>query len=59
MLASLANLARIWFSATSGMMVDALDGDWALFFLICAGIALIGLPLLWVIMRRYPIEKKA
>lgn len=59
LLASLANLARIWFSATSGMMVDSLDGDWALFFLLCAGIALIGLPLLMVIMRKYPIERLA
>lgn len=56
LLASLANLARIWFSATSGFMVDALDGDWAVFFLLCAVIALVGLPLLLLIMRRYPIR---
>ncbi|WP_237748617.1 AmpG family muropeptide MFS transporter [Nitrincola nitratireducens] len=54
LLASLANLARIWFSASSGIMVDALDGDWTVFFTLCAVIALLGLPLLWVIMRRYP-----
>lgn len=59
LLASLANLARIWFSASSGMMVDALDGDWALFFSLCAVIALIGLPLLLVIMRRYPVAERA
>ncbi|WP_417580416.1 AmpG family muropeptide MFS transporter [Nitrincola sp.] len=57
LLASLANLARIWFSATSGMMVDALDGDWALFFLLCAIIALIGLPLLLIIMKRHPLPR--
>lgn len=56
LLASLSNLARIWFSASSGMMVEALDNDWALFFQLCAVIALFGLPLLWWIMKRYPME---
>lgn len=51
LLASLANLARIWFSAASGLMIDGLDGDWALFFICCTGIALLGLPLLWLIMK--------
>lgn len=55
LLASLGNLARIWLSASSGWMVDKLEGDWALFFVLTAFIALIGLPLLWVIMRRFPI----
>lgn len=59
LLASLANLARIWFSATSGMMIDALDGDWAFFFILCAVIALIGLPLLLIIIRRHPLQKKS
>ncbi|KAA0875479.1 AmpG family muropeptide MFS transporter [Nitrincola tapanii] len=59
LLASLANLARIWFSASSGMMVDALDGDWGLFFLLCALIALLGLPLLYWIMKRYPESGRA
>lgn len=54
MLASLGNLARIWFSAASGWMVDGLGGDWALFFAITALIALAGLPLLLVIMYRFP-----
>ncbi len=54
LLASLGNLARIWFSASSGWMVDSLGGDWALFFVITAVIALIGLPLLWVLMRYFP-----
>jgi PAT family beta-lactamase induction signal transducer AmpG len=35
-------------------MVDALDGDWAIFFAMTAGIALLGLPLLLILMRRYP-----
>lgn len=59
LLASLANLARIWFSASSGWMVDSLDGDWAIFFVYCAVIALIGLPLLLVIMKYYPQPPQA
>jgi MFS transporter, PAT family, beta-lactamase induction signal transducer AmpG len=54
LLASAGNLGRIWLSASSGWMVDALDGDWAVFFAMTAGIALLGLPLLLVLMRRYP-----
>lgn len=52
LLASLANLARIWFSAGSGMMVDAMNGDWSLFFICSTLIALLGLPLLWLIMHK-------
>ncbi|MEX0960718.1 MAG: MFS transporter [Burkholderiales bacterium] len=54
LLASLGNLGRIWLSAASGWMVDSLDGDWAVFFALTAGIALLGLPLLVILMRRYP-----
>lgn len=54
LLASAGNLGRIWLSASSGWMVDALDGDWAVFFALTAGIALLGLPLLLILMRRYP-----
>jgi MFS transporter, PAT family, beta-lactamase induction signal transducer AmpG len=54
LLASAGNLGRIWLSASSGWMVDALEGDWAVFFAITAGIALLGLPLLLILMRRYP-----
>jgi MFS transporter, PAT family, beta-lactamase induction signal transducer AmpG len=54
LLASLGNLGRIWLSAASGWMVDRLDGDWSLFFALTALLALLGLPLLLVLMRRYP-----
>jgi MFS transporter, PAT family, beta-lactamase induction signal transducer AmpG len=54
LLASAGNLGRIWLSASSGWMVDALEGDWAVFFALTAGIALLGLPLLLILMRRYP-----
>jgi MFS transporter, PAT family, beta-lactamase induction signal transducer AmpG len=54
LLASLGNLARIWLSAGSGALVDHLDGDWATFFVITAVVALVGLPLLVWLMRRFP-----
>jgi len=54
LLASAGNLGRIWLSASSGWMVDALEGDWAVFFVLTAGLALLGLPLLLLLMRRYP-----
>lgn len=54
LLASLGNLARIWLSAGSGAVVDHLEGDWAVFFVITALVALLGLPLLWWLMRRFP-----
>jgi MFS transporter, PAT family, beta-lactamase induction signal transducer AmpG len=54
LLASLGNLSRIWLSASSGYMVDRLDGDWAVFFAITAVLALAGLPLLLWLMRRFP-----
>ena len=54
LLASLGNLSRIWLSASSGWMVDRLDGDWGLFFGITAVLALAGLPLLLLLMRRFP-----
>jgi PAT family beta-lactamase induction signal transducer AmpG len=57
LLASLGNLARIWFSASAGALVDGLDGDWATFFVLTTLVALGGLPLLLVIMRRYPLPE--
>lgn len=54
LLASLGNLARIWFAGASGWMVDTLEGNWALFFAITAVVALAGLPLLWILTRRFP-----
>lgn len=54
LLASLGNLARIWLSASSGWMVDQLDGDWVIFFAMTAGLALLGLPLLLLLMWLFP-----
>jgi MFS transporter, PAT family, beta-lactamase induction signal transducer AmpG len=54
LLASAGNIARIWLSASSGWMVDTLDGDWAVFFLLTALIAMLALPLVLVMMRYFP-----
>jgi PAT family beta-lactamase induction signal transducer AmpG len=54
LLASLGNLSRIWLSASAGYLVDRLNGDWAAFFILTAGLALLGLPLLLALMRRFP-----
>lgn len=54
LLASLGNLSRIWLSASSGYVVDSLNGDWSLFFQITALLALAGLPLLLWLAHRYP-----
>ena len=59
LLNSLGNLARIWFAASAGLIVDELGGDWALFFSITAGLALLGLPLLLVLMWVMPDPGKA
>jgi len=56
LLASLGNLARIWFSASAGAMVDGLGGAWDQFFLLTTVLACAGLPLLVRLMRRYPLE---
>jgi MFS transporter, PAT family, beta-lactamase induction signal transducer AmpG len=59
LLNSLGNLARIWFASSAGAIVDGLGGDWALFFTITAGLALLGLPLLLVLMWVLPDPGKA
>src|SRR5690606_37764610 len=51
LLASLGNLGRTVMASSSGAMVDFLDGNWALFFLITALMVIPGLLLLLVIAR--------
>lgn len=49
LMASLGNLARTTLSSSSGMMVDGLDGNWALFFIITALMVMPSLLLLlWI-----------
>src|SRR5699024_849489 len=54
LLASLGNLSRIWLSASSGYMVDKLEGDWGVFFVITAILALYGIPILLILVRWFP-----
>lgn len=56
LLASLGNFARVQMAAFSGVMVDAMDGDWAGFFLMTIAIAVPGLILLGVMMKKFPPE---
>ncbi len=54
LLASAGNLGRVTLSASSGWMVDSLDGNWAAFFALTAIIAAAALPLVIVMMRKFP-----
>lgn len=54
LLASLGNFARIQFAAVAGWMVDSLGGDWAVFFVLTAIIAIPGLLILIWMIRRFP-----
>lgn len=51
-LASLGNLSRTTLSAGSGFLVDALGGNWALFFVITTLMVIPGLSLLFATRRR-------
>jgi len=55
LLASLGNFARIQLGAISGWAVDALGGDWALFFVLVAATSLPSLALLAWMLRRFPV----
>lgn len=53
LMASVGNLGRTVLSASSGVMVDALDGNWSLFFAITALMVIPSLLILFWIGRRY------
>ena len=55
LLASLGNFARIQLGAISGWAVDALGGDWALFFVLVGAVSLPGIALLIWMIRRFPV----
>lgn len=55
LLASLGNFARIQLGALSGWAVDALGGDWALFFVFVAATSLPSLAVLAWMVRRFPV----
>ena len=52
LLASVGTAGRTLFAASSGALVDWLDGDWGLFFVITALMVLPSLGCLWAIRRR-------
>ena len=55
LLASLGNFARIQLGAISGWAVDALGGDWALFFVLVAATSLPSLAVLVWMLKRFPV----
>lgn len=59
LLSALGVLARISVSSGSGYLVDSLGGNWSLFFQLTALLALLGLPLLLILMRRLPTHTSA
>lgn len=59
LLASLGNFARIQLGAVSGWAVDALGGDWMLFFVLVAGVSIPAILLLWLLVVLTPRLKRA
>ncbi len=59
LLASLGTTGRTLLAATSGWMVDSLDGDWGLFFIITALMVIPSLVLLWFIRDRFNAIEQA
>lgn len=53
LLASLGTAGRTLLASTSGAMVDALEGDWGLFFIITAIMVIPSLIVLWAIRDRF------
>lgn len=53
LLASLGTAGRTLLAASSGAMVDALDGDWGIFFIITALMVIPSLVLLWFVRKRF------
>ena len=52
LLASIGTAGRTLFAASSGAMVDGLDGDWGTFFVITALMVIPSLACLWAIRTR-------
>lgn len=57
LLASLGTLGRTLFASSSGELVDYLDGDWSLFFIITTVMVIPSLILLWVIRNRLNLNE--
>lgn len=59
LLASLGNLGRTTIASNSGLVVDGLDGNWAVFFAITAVMVVPSLYLLWRLKDRLPAAHNA
>jgi len=60
LLASLGTAGRTLLASSSGAMVDAMDGDWGLFFVITALMVIPSLIVLWLVRDKFSfIEKQA
>ena len=60
LLASLGTAGRTLLASSSGAMVDGLDGDWGLFFVITALMVIPSLVVLWLVKDKFSfIEKRA
>lgn len=57
LLASLGNFARIQLGAVSGWAVDALGGDWLMFFILIAAVSIPAILLLWLLVTLMPKVK--
>ena len=58
LLASLGTAGRTFLAASSGALVDFLDGDWGLFFVITALMVIPSLILLWSVRRRFGVMER-
>ena len=59
LLASLGNFARIQLGSVSGWAVDAMGGDWTLFFVAVGAMSIPAILLLWLLVRLMPeIERR-
>lgn len=58
LLASIGNFARTSMASFAGSLVDALDGNWALFFVLTSLMVIPGLLLLWFIVRQLKRQQR-
>ena len=58
LLASIGTLGRTLLASSSGAIVDGLDGDWGLFFIITALMVIPSLILLWFLRNKIVFENK-
>jgi len=57
LLASIATFGRTTMAAFSGQMVDSLDGDWGLFFIITTVMVIPSLIVLWFIRNKLNLSE--